>query len=700
MNYLFASTHFGCEDLLEKELLSLGATNLELIKGGIYYTADEYTLYNILMWTRIASRVFLCIKKFTITNSNDLYFNTYQIHWDTIFDSKKTFMINFKGTNNIIRNSLFGVFTIKDAIIDYFYKKQSLRPIVNRISPDIRIKAVLFNNIIYLMLNLSGESLHKRGYSKVSKNITPIKKNLGISIVLRSKWNKNTPLIDPMCGSGTLLIEAAMLCSNRAPGLRRKKWGFENWKQYNQETWVKIKKIALEKFKIGIKKCNQDFLGYDYDINSIKEAKICALNAGVSQIVKFFNININNFKNVFNQTKIGTILSNPPYGERQQTESQLVALYIHIGYITKKYFTNWNLSIFSASTYLLNFIQMKCYQEYIYKNGPLDCFQRNYNIFDDITNKTENEYTNRLKKNIKRLKKWSILEGIECFRVYDADLPNYNIIVDIYKNWIVVQEYEAPKEINTHNAYKRLCKAIYETRKILSIPINNIVLKIRKKQKNGRQYQKLHNKNTFFIVKEYNTKFLVNLIDYLDTGLFSDKRLIRKIISEMSYGKSFLNLFCYTSTASVVAGLGGAISTTNIDISKTYLQWSIKNMSINNLMNKNHHFIQSDCLDWLKKNNKMFDLIFVNPPTFSHSKKTNKKFELKKDYFTLIINLKRILKKNGTIIFSSSTHNFDMNLKDLNQIKLYAKNITAQTKSKDSFNSKNIYHSWLITHIQ
>ncbi|CAL4323131.1 bifunctional 23S rRNA (guanine(2069)-N(7))-methyltransferase RlmK/23S rRNA (guanine(2445)-N(2))-methyltransferase RlmL [Buchnera aphidicola] len=699
MNDLFISTIFGCEDLLEKELNILGATNLKLIKGGIYCSVNKHVLYNILMWSRIASRVFLCIKNFSIQNSNDLYTNIYNIEWNTIFHHNDTFMIRFKGTNNIIRNTLFGTFIIKDAIMDYFYKKEFFRPIVNRVSADICITAFLFKNVVHIMLNLSGDALHQRGYSKISKNITPIKENLGMAIVLRSGWNFKSLLIDPMCGSGTLLIEAAMFSSDRAPGLKRKKWGFQNWKNHDKKIWENTQKEALYKFEIGIKTCKQIFLGYDYNKNCIKEAKIHALNAGVDGIIQFSQKNINDFKNIFEKNHKGTILSNPPYGERHKTKNQVAALYIQIGFVSQKHFHQWNISIFSSSIYLLNFIQMPFYKKFFYKNGPLNCIQRNYIASSSSDDTCINEYKNRLNKNFKKFKKWKFLNNIDCFRVYNADLPNYNIIIDLYKNWMVIQEYEAPKEINPEYAHKRLCQSVYYAKKILSIPINNIILKLRKKQKKGKQYEKFHHNNNFFEIQEYNLKFLVNLTDYLDTGIFFDKRLIRKLITNISYGKDFLNLFSYTGTASVAAASGGARSTTTIDISKTYIKWSMKNMSINHFTSNNHIFIQQDCLDWLKISNKKFDLIFVNPPTFSNSKKMKKFFYLKKDYLILMIHLKKILKNDGKIIFSSSTHNFDINIKHLNAIKLYAKNITKKITPQDMIKNIHVHHSWLITHI-
>lgn len=696
MNYLYASTNLGCEKLLENELIFLGAKNLNITKGGIYYEAEDLLVYKSLIWSRIASRIFICIKKFIIKNNNDLYINTYQINWDKILYLNKTFLVKFKGSNNIIQNSLFGALIIKDAIFDQFYKKYSINPNVNLITPDIRIQAILNNDTINIMLDLSGQSLHQRGYKEIS-NISPIKNNLSTAIILSSNWTKNTPLIDPMCGSGIFLIEAAMIYADRAPGLKRIKWGFQSWKKYNKFLWNIVLNEANKKFENQIKKCKKNlFIGYDCNSKVIEKAKENAFNANVLNIIQFSTSNLNNFNNPYKK-EIGTVLTNLQYKEKQNTENTLVALYVHMGYILKKHFKNWRLSIFTASEFLSNFLQMKPYDKIFFKNDPLNCVLKNYKIFSEKLNQKNEEYENRLKKNIQKLKKWNDFKKIECFRIYDRDIPNYNIVIDIYKEWLVIQEYQAPKIINIHSAYKRLCHAIYFTKKILSIPIDNIVFKTRKKQTNKLQYQKFFNSNKFFIIQEYSAKLLVNLIDYLDTGLFLEHRCVRKLINTMSYEKDFLNLFAYTGSASVYAGLGGAKTTTTVDISKTYIRWSIKNMSINNLIGNQHSFIQSDCLEWINSNYRTFDLIFLNPPNFSNSKRMKKIFELKKDYLNLIKSLKKNLRKNGYIVFSSSTNNFKINFNEINKMKLHIKNITHLVQSKDFLNKK--YYSWLIKHM-
>ncbi|VFP78726.1 Ribosomal RNA large subunit methyltransferase K/L [Candidatus Erwinia haradaeae] len=310
------------------------------------------------------------------------------------------------------------------------------------------------------------------------------------------------------------------------------------------------------------------------------------------------------------------------------------------------------------------------------------------------------DYANRLRKNIKKLDKWAKVEKIECYRIYDCDLPDYKVTIDRYGDWILIQEYSAPHTINPSKAQQRLSNVITTTIDVLDIPLNKIILKIRTKQKGrNRQYQKLNNNGKFLEIMEFNAKLLVNLTDYLDTGIFLDNRNTRKILGKMSNGKKFLNLFSYTGSASVHAGLGGALSTTTIDISNTYINWAQRNMLLNGLSGHNHRFIQTDCLNWLHESIEKFDLIFIDPPTFTNSKRMKNNFDIQRDHLEIITNLKRLLHDNGSIIFSNNKRSFKLNLTGLNLLKLKVTELSAKTKPKDFFHSRPLHSCWLITHL-
>ncbi|WP_393968087.1 bifunctional 23S rRNA (guanine(2069)-N(7))-methyltransferase RlmK/23S rRNA (guanine(2445)-N(2))-methyltransferase RlmL, partial [Escherichia coli] len=303
----------------------------------------------------------------------------------------------------------------------------------------------------------------------------------------------------------------------------------------------------------------------------------------------------------------------------------------------------------------------------------------------------------RPRKTPKNSEKWTPQEQFESFRLYDADLPEYNVAVDRYADWVVVQEYAPPKTIDAHKARQRLFDIIAATISVLGIAPNKLVLKTRERQKGKNQYQKLGEKGEFLEVTEYNAHLWVNLTDYLDTGLFLDHRIARRMLGQMSKGKDFLNLFSYTGSATVHAGLGGARSTTTVDMSRTYLEWAERNLRLNGLTGRAHRLIQADCLAWLREANEQFDLIFIDPPTFSNSKRMEDAFDVQRDHLALMKDLKRLLRAGGTIMFSNNKRGFRMDLDGLAKLGLKAQEITQKTLSQDFARNRQIHNCWLIT---
>lgn len=240
----------------------------------------------------------------------------------------------------------------------------------------------------------------------------------------------------------------------------------------------------------------------------------------------------------------------------------------------------------------------------------------------------------------------------------------------------MVQEHAPPKTIDAHKARQRLFDIIAATISVLGIAPNKLVLKTRERQKGKNQYQKLGEKGEFLEVTEYNAHLWVNLTDYLDTGLFLDHRIARRMLGQMSKGKDFLNLFSYTGSATVHAGLGGARSTTTVDMSRTYLEWAERNLRLNGLTGRAHRLIQADCPAWLREANEQFDLIFIDPPTFSNSKRMEDAFDVQRDHLALMKDLKRLLRAGGTIMFSNNKRGFRMDLDGLAKLGLKAQEIT------------------------
>ncbi len=712
MKQLFATTARGFEELLKSELTELGAQDAKVTQGGVHYWADDETLYRTLLWSRLSSRILLPIVQAKVFSDLDLYSAVLGVNWLDYFDEKVHFFVDFNGTNQEIRHTQFGAMRVKDGIVDYFERHGRARPNVDKEQPDIRIHAYLNRDDVVLSLDLSGDALHMRGYREDTGK-APLRETLAAAIVLRSGWQKGTPLVDPMCGSGTLLIEAAQMEAQIAPQLYRLHWGFDFWQGHNQAAWEKVKEEALALAEAEKQRENAPhFYGFDLDHRVLQKAKQNAKNAGVAHLMQWQQGDVAAIKNP-SPNVAGTVICNPPYGERLGTMPALIALYSVFGQRLKQQFAGWNVSIFSGEPSLLDCLRLRSHRQFKAKNGPLDCVQKNYQIaeraeqsavenvleFDrtsSVSSEVAVDFANRLQKNIKKIEKWAKQQGLDAYRLYDADLPEYNLAVDRYADHIVVQEYAAPKNIDENKARQRLLDAVNATLQVTGIETNKLILKVRQKQKGTNQYEKLANKGEYFYVNEYGAKLWVNLTDYLDTGLFLDHRLTRKMLGEMAQGKDFLNLFAYTGSATVHAALGKAKSTTTVDMSNTYLNWAEQNLLLNDIEGKQHKLIQADCLQWLEQCDRQFDLIFVDPPTFSNSKRMEDSWDVQRDHIKLMTNLKRILRPNGTIVFSNNKRGFKMDFAKLEELGLSAVEISHKTLPLDFERNKQIHNCWLL----
>lgn len=707
MNQYLAVTSNGLENLLVEELTNLGISDAKPVQAGVKFKATKEQIYRCCLWSRLASRFVRVVAEFTCQDDMDLYLSATAVNWVNHFHSSKKFVVDFNGTNREIRNSQYGAMKVKDAVVDCFEKKNLPRPSISKDRADLRIHVRLHKDKALLGIDMVGGGLHVRGYRPESGK-APLRETLAAAIIQRSGWEVDKPMLDPMCGSGTLLIEAAMMAAHMAPGVKREKWGFEALEDFDAELWATIKSEANVQARRGVKKVDAKFFGYDNDPRVVQVAKDNARRAGVSELIEFAVGDASTVKRPAG-FEHGVIVCNPPYGERLGTHPGLIALYTAFGAQLKSEFGGCQASIFSSSDELLSCLRMRADKQFKMNNGALPCHQKNYSISARDVSETKGEaqqsliapdFANRLKKNIGKIGKWAKREGLDCYRIYDADLPEYNVAIDVYLDHLVIQEYAAPKNIPEEKAKRRLTDIIRAAIQVTGVDANSVVLKVREKKKGTNQYQKLGQQAEKMYATEYGVKLIVNLYDYLDTGLFLDHKLTRRRLGEMAQNQDFLNLFAYTGSATVHAAAGGAKSTTTVDMSKTYLDWAKENMALNGQVGRQHQYVQADCLQWLEKATGQYDLIFIDPPTFSNSKRMEQSFDVQRDHIQLMTNLKRILRPNGTIVFSNNKRHFKMDMEQLAELGLTAKNISSQTLPLDFERNKHIHNCWLVTHQQ
>jgi len=710
MQSFLALTSPGIEVLLADEIKNLGGEQVVQKPEGVYFSASMEQGYKISLWTRLATRVMLKLGEGEAQNKDALFKAASSINWPEQFNSDTTFAIDFVGYSEEIRNSQFGGLTIKDAIVDQFREQGHERPNVDKKSPQISFQARLLRDHVSIYLDFSGRGLFQRGYREHS-GAAPLKENLAAALIKRSGWLADTskPLVDPMCGSGTILIEAIAMATKQAPSIYRESWGFESWLKHDEDLWYEQLNKAKNDSATALHDAQNSSLkvfGIDIDPRVINTAQQNARNANVQRFIEFKCQNTNDMKNAFGHS--GTILFNPPYGERIGELPELVENFVLFGQKLKSQFIDWRVAILTANVELLSMLKLSSFKRYKFKNGPLDCQFALYNVdakqlAKDAVNpessfaEEDSAFANRLKKNGKSLKGWLKSNQIDCYRLYDADIPEFNVAIDIYGEYLVIQEYAAPKTIDEQKAKKRLQEVLYWAPKVLQVPTDKVILKTRAKQTGKNQYQRVDKSKQSITINEHGALFKINLWDYLDTGLFLDHRKTRQIVAKKSKNKSLLNLFAYTGSVSVQAALHGASSITTVDMSNTYLNWAQDNFDLNKLNGHKYEFIQADCLDWLKKNTTTFDIIFIDPPTFSNSKRMEDSFDVQRDHVDLITDALKSLADGGEIFFTNNKRNFKMDFDAMEALGVKAQAMSDITRDKDFSRNKHIHNSWSIT---
>ncbi|WP_088328491.1 bifunctional 23S rRNA (guanine(2069)-N(7))-methyltransferase RlmK/23S rRNA (guanine(2445)-N(2))-methyltransferase RlmL [Lacimicrobium sp. SS2-24] len=700
MHAFLITTSKGLDDLLMQEIATLcPELSLKSKPGQVLFEGELEDAYRICLWSRLANRVLLCLAEGDVNDAEQLYQIASSVNWSLQMDVTQQFVVDFIGTNRAINNSQFGAVKVKDAIVDQFQELYERRPNVSKDNPHLRIQCRLWRQHLGIYLDLSGHSLHQRHY-RLKAGDAPVKEHIAAAMLYRSGWANDSAktLADPMCGAGTVAIEAALIASNVAPGLSRQQWGFSHWKKHQPALWQSL----LDEAESQQRPCSCAIFANDIDRNMVTLAKQNASAAGVAHDIIFSNQDALSWRCDTQQP--GYIVSNPPYGERLGELTQLLGLFAQWGLHLKQDFKGWKLSLLTSNRDLLRQMKLMAAKAYQLYNGKLACQLVNFQLDEQNCEIREqappgSDFANRLKKNLHRLKGWLKQLDSNCYRIYDADLPEYNLAIDIYADWVVVQEYAAPKDIPESKTRKRLMDALMQLPSVLDIDNEKVVLKVRQQQKGKEQYQKLATEKEYMQVWENGARYWVNLKDYLDTGLFLDHRTTREMVKKRSKNKDVLNLFAYTGTVSVQAALGGAKSVTTVDMSKTYLEWAKRNFELNKLNNVyQFRFLQEDCLKWLQEHQGQYDLIFIDPPSFSNSKRMQDTWDVQRDHVALLDDAKRCLKKGGEILFSNNLRSFKLDEQGLREKGLIAENISNQTLPEDFKRNPKIHHCWVLRH--
>ena len=714
----FVTCPRGLESLLLNEVNSLGVDSARETAAGVSVEAGLSTLYRICLWSRLANRVLLELERFEFDSESALYEGAQRVDWSDHLDPDKSLSVTCTGATGGINNSRFGALRIKDAIVDQLRERHGRRPDVDPKSADFSVHARLHRGRAILSIDLSGESLHRRGY-RIDVGTAPIKENLACALLLRAGWpdiaRQNGALIDPLCGAGTLLLEACQLGLDTAPGLARARWGFDGWLGHVPKSWQDLQAEALERQRQAMADSALVLIGYDGANSAVQNARRNIERAGLTQWVKVYQRPLAELKRPTHlPLEPGLVITNPPYGVRLRQNEDINATYVQLGRLLREEFGGWRAALITAAPELGKLLELRANKQYRFFNGALASrllvFDVDTSQHRPITGSRQKRqparpvelsegaraFANRLRKNSKHLRRWAKRNDVDCYRLYDADMPEYAVTVDIYADFVHVAEYRAPPGVDESAAARRLEEVMNALPVALERPAEHIVLKQRQRQRGRTQYQQHASSGRALTIHEGAARLEVNLHDYLDTGLFLDHRKLRLAMVELAPRKHVLNLFCYTASLSVHAALAGAASTTSVDLSKTYLDWARRNFELNNISSEHNLLIRADCIAWLERCQRAFDLIILDAPTFSNSKNMTGTLDIARDHVELIDAAMRLLNINGLLLFSNNKRRFKLDPSIQRRYRVEDK--TRWSLDEDFSRARPAHQLWFIDH--
>jgi 23S rRNA (guanine2445-N2)-methyltransferase / 23S rRNA (guanine2069-N7)-methyltransferase len=772
----FATAPRGVERALASELRGLGGEHVREARGGVSFAGPLVVGYRACLWSRLATRVLLGLARFPAGSADELYTGVQTVTWVDHLDAEATLAVTFTGANDAIRDTRFGALRTKDAIVDQLRAATGARPSVDTRRPDVRVNVHLEKDRAALSLDLSGESLHRRGYRAERVQVeAPLKENLAAAILTLAGWqvtaDRGGSFVDPLCGSGTLPVEAALIAADIAPGSVARAesgaFGFLRWRGHDEGVWRALEDEAAERREAGLARLAAlrrppVFLGLDHDPAAVRIAADCVRRAGLEGLVRIERRELAAL--AAPQGPAGLVACNPPYGERLGEGRDLERLYALLGERLRAEFDGWRTAVFSAHPGAARLLGAGRPGPQL-MNGPIRARlilgrpgqEKRHDAATDRQRRSAGaqkaedgeqkpaegaqkpaggerrhpaggqapaaggrapvaggqtpaaplderaldagaeQFANRLRRNLRHIGRTMRRQGVSCYRLYDADLPDYNLAVDVYDHRAHVQEYAAPREVPPELAAARLSRAVPLIAQILGIDTSHVVVKQRRRQRGAAQYQRHAAGGAFTSVEEDGLTYLVNLTDYLDTGLFLDQRETRRLLRSLAGGRRFLNLFAYTATATVSAVAGGALSSVSVDLSRTYLEWAQRNLAANGIggvalerwpepeskeqvaggsrgsrgsrgrstgrqTTAPHRLVQADGLRWIAEAGGEFELIWLDPPTFSNSTRMGgATFDVQRDHADLVrMVARRFLATGGILLFSSNRREFTL----------------------------------------
>lgn len=845
LHEFYASCPEGFETALADELRGMGLRQVRPLKGRVAFAGSPADAERACLWSRLASRIFVVLGRFACADAEDLYEATRSIAWERILRAGATIAVTARGTNDELRNSHFAALRVKDALCDRMLEVEGRRPNVDTDDPDARISLTLRGNRASIQLDLSGDPLFKRlpreatrthaahvlrpDYAALacaqgnwqetcSAALTNTKDAMGDedtaasadgsvpangSALAGSTVERPTPtlpvLIDACCAGGGVVLEAASILADRAPGLERRNWGFQSWSEHDAATWRELLNEADRRAELAKGRVAR-IVATDPFGDAVACARRILKAAGLADRVIFAQPDLDK---ISRKLMMPACCGGEPRGFvfLDTTETAIskmsrvldLATSLHAGAcgadpvrtmlstMPTVALTRDDLLIRTLGEPARSLRVMPNNEEaelavFSAANGAISAGEGNVAAEDSMPAEDavessvapspattlidlgdgkpcpvlipeSEQFARRLRKVAKLRRKWAQREGVTCYRVYDADLPDYSAAIDLYEGsattpgrWLVIAEYAAPREVDPSLAEARLLDILTLAPRILQVEPDNVFAKARIRSRGGSQYGKQaggtspsgqHGKGgkprggrggsasnrpsqgagsgtpsdirtrRLPLIEEGGLTFAVNFNDYLDTGIFLDHRITRGLVREHARGKRFfLNLFAYTGTATCYAADAGVEETVTVDLSNTYLDWAERNMEQNGFVGPDHHYVRADVMSWIRdmrQTRNRWDLIFCDPPTFSNSSKMGRRtWDVQRDHVELLVGLSRLLSREGEAIFSCNLRTFRPDIEELARAGVVLTDITDETIPEDFARNKKIHHCYLV----
>ena len=746
----FATCPTGFEPLLAEELRGLGADGVRPLKGMVSFAGELGDAYRACLWSRIASRVVAVIARVGAADADELYDGIAQIPWEEHLAQNTTLSIDAHGTNKSLKNTHFVELRTKDAISDHLRRVRGAAPVASKSDGGLRVVVRLRGERATVGIDLSGEALFRRETARAAVGeMSPIRPDYAAALLAAGGWPPicreapSVTLVALFAGSGTIVCEAVAQARDVAPQVLRSRWGFDGWAKHDEKAWSDLLDEADARAEAEAERDVRVVLVDPRrgELGALARAlRSVGLSAQVETARDVGPLGGLGEKNDGVLVACDLSWTDPSDAMALRDAEDLLASAIDAFDTTP---STAALTPSASIDAILGMDPDSVVDTVVgsaphtirhYPTGTSRTPLARVRLADGeeigVLVPASEQFAARLAKVARLRAKWARREDVSCYRVYDADLPDYALSIDLYQGvdggrWVQASEYQAPREVDPALAGARLQDALAITQKVLKVDQRDVFCQVRSRSKGGSQYAAEAEGVTWgrkgrsgevplpkgaHLVDEGGLTFEVNFSARHDCGIFLDTRDVRSMIREMAKqtrgSKRFLNLFAYTGTATCYAADGGMRYTTTVDLSAPSLDWARRNMARNGFVGPEHEFVQADVIKWVsetRRTKNRWDLVFCDVPTFSNSARMRGAFDVQRDHAELLIGVSRLLTRGdgtpgggGVCVFCCNLRNFSPDVEKLARAGVAIEDVTARTIPEDFARNPKIHHCYLV----